>query len=280
MMIFGEPSPTKSPKAKIPEGADRRKVSRERLWAIADAARAYYRRATDGRRDGVYFERAGEALEKALAEVPAAAGSGTPRGETTMTGPSPTRKRKRKLKRISSPAQIAANRIRRWRHGGRSKVVTAYEGRMAQLRKIDPELPEIIAAVIAAGAGDLEKLQRLGLQALAEMEVLRRLSVEQIHRDGVVVEDQVLDRDGKVVGTRKKAHPLMENTRHFHDVLGFTAEQMQLTAKSRGQGEKDAAMTKLLARQAMLRAADKSRMPPPPKSLADGAIDVTPDKPR
>lgn len=190
----------------------------------------------------------------------------------------PKRRPRRKKKRVLSPAQIAANRVRSWKHGRKAKTVTPYEGRMAQLRKIHPELPEIIAATVAAGAGNLEKLQQLGLQALAEMEVLRRMSVARIYEDGVVVEDHTITREGEVVGTRKKAHPLLETTQKFHDTLGFTAEQMELTAKAQGQGQKDAAMTAYLDRMAMLRSAPKGRMVAPARRALAEPIDVTPEK--
>lgn len=123
-----------------------------------------------------------------------------------------------------TPARIAANRVRSWRHGKRSKVVSELEGRMAQLRKIDPKLPEILEACIAAIAGDLDPYQKLGISALFEAEAIRQASVDEIAKRGLIIEEKVWGGDGAQLGTKLKANPLLDNTRRLYDTLGFTAD--------------------------------------------------------
>lgn len=169
---------------------------------------------------------------------------------------------KDRVKRVLSPAAIRANRTRNWKHGRRATIVTVAEARIAQLRKIHPDAPEILAAALEAmNGGNLDGVNGLGAQAFAEAELIRRDTVDRIRDDGVTVEDQILNGDGEAIGVRKKAHPLFEPLRHLYAILGYTAPEMQLTRKSRGEGEKDAAMTALLNRRTMLRLADKGRMP-------------------
>jgi hypothetical protein len=151
-----------------------------------------------------------------------------------------TPKKKRRRKWRMTPARRAANRVRAWKHGRRARVVTVQEGRLAQLRKIHPDLPEVIAAAVAAMGGDLSDMQQLGAQALAQTEILRRQLVRTIATDGLTVTDHVLNREGELVRTKIRAHPLLETTQQLQELLGFTAEQMRLTAKSRGEREKDA----------------------------------------
>jgi hypothetical protein len=68
-MIRARPGP-KQPPAPIRESPERSKIPRAQLWAVVDAAPVYYRRATEGRRDTIFFDRAAEDLEKALGGLP------------------------------------------------------------------------------------------------------------------------------------------------------------------------------------------------------------------
>lgn len=188
-----------------------------------------------------------------------------------------------------------ANAIRAWKNGTGSHhptkgLVTEREGRLAVLARIDPTLPALIEAAVKAVGGDMEDWQAMAASTLVEMEVLRRVCMDAIHRDGVVVEDvtvQVardaaggLQRDpetGRIIRgdadenavIRLKAHPLIEATRRFHTTLGFTGEEMRMTKRSRGAGAVDDAAAALLKKRALLQAG-RGRMLPPPEP-----IDVT-----
>ena len=155
-----------------------------------------------------------------------------------------------------------AVRVAALKHGRDAKALTNAEKREAMLRKIDPDAPEVLAAVRDAMAGNLEAYQRLGLEALGDAEILRRASVRSIKKRGALVKSVTTTEDGRTIETWK-AHPLMDHARRLHGILGYTADEMQLTAKSRGQGAKDAAATALLERLALLRGANKNLAPMP-----------------
>lgn len=165
----------------------------------------------------------------------------------------------------SSEKRIAANRRNPLKHGRDTKALTPVEVKDALLRKIHRDAPEMIAGVfeIAARGGEIDAFSRQAAKGLFETELLRRQAVDAIVEDGVVVEDHAYDKDGNVAGIRKKAHPLLEHVGKMSEQLGYTAEAQQMTRKSRGEGEKDAAVTALLNRRALLRSADKGRMLPP-----------------
>ena len=131
-------------------------------------------------------------------------------------------------KRELTPNKAKANRTRAWKHGRTATVVTVAEARLAQLKKIHPDLPQILQAVIAALQGDGLEFNAISAQAIAEAEVLRRETVERIRKDGVAVEDQILNSEGNAIGVRTRAHPLIEQLRHLHAILGQSAEEMRL----------------------------------------------------
>ncbi|MEX0881213.1 MAG: hypothetical protein WEB59_07990 [Thermoanaerobaculia bacterium] len=163
----------------------------------------------------------------------------------------------------SSEKFARANRTKGWKHGLRSRVVTVVEGRTAQLAKLHPEAPGLMAATVQALTdGGLDEVNAIAAQAFVETEILRRKSVDRILEDGVTVRDGLIDKDGTEIGHRLKAHPLFEPVRHMQNSLGYTGAEMRLTSKSRGEGDRDDAITKrLLERRAFLQAYDKSKMP-------------------
>jgi hypothetical protein len=162
---------------------------------------------------------------------------------------------------------------------GRKTNLSPAQVRIELLRKLHPDGPEILAAAIAAVAGgDFEPYELAGAQALAEAEILRRAGVDAIQEKGVIVKEIRVERgpDGQEIARTEKwkANPLLDHVRRFHPVLGFTAEEMQITRRGRGQGARDAATTRLLERAAMLREAIKAT---PMLSPAPDPIDVTPE---
>jgi hypothetical protein len=59
-----------------PESSERETVTRAQLWQIAEAARTFFRRSTQGRRDTDHFISASGALEKALDALPSTVWTG------------------------------------------------------------------------------------------------------------------------------------------------------------------------------------------------------------
>jgi hypothetical protein len=172
-------------------------------------------------------------------------------------------------KAVTSPLKRASARRAALRHGRRAETLSPEEVRVGILRKVHRDAPEVLQAAADAIKGDYTAYERIGFQALAEAEILRRAGVEGIQKRGVMVKEVRTEQDGSKT-ERWKANPLLDHVRRLHAVLGFTAEEMQLTKKARGQGAKDAAVTRVLERAAMLREASRSTpMLPAP------AIDVT-----
>ncbi len=177
-----------------------------------------------------------------------------------------------------SLAVRAANAKRPLKTGAHAKTMTREQVREALVEKIAPGASEILDNVFADAAetGNLRGVNLAGARALFETELIRRAMVKTIAVDGVLVDDDMIDRDGNVYGHRTKANPLLEHVTKMAEQLGFTAEQMQLTKKSRGEGLKDKALTDLLEHRAKLSAL-KAGMPPPRPALPE-PIDVTPTR--
>ncbi len=164
----------------------------------------------------------------------------------------------------SSERFARSNRTKGWKHGGRSKTVTLLEGRISRLVKLHPDAPQIFADITEAMmGGDPAPLDTMTASALAETEILRRHAVDQIKDAGLTIRDAMVNPEGQEIGSRLKAHPLLEPLRHMNDALGVSADAMLLSRKSRGEGERDAALVKMLERDAMLRAYPKELCPPP-----------------
>lgn len=196
-------------------------------------------------------------------EAPAKRGPGRPKG---------SRDRKPRKAVEMTPALRRAQALRAFKNGKFAKLATLAEGRMEILRRLHPELPELIEAAIDAVGGDLEEWQKTGALSLVELEITRRALVDRIHEDGVIVQDVTRDiKTKEEVPTetiRLKAHPLLEPARKIHKELGFTADDMRLTKKSRGAGDVDDAKAALLRRRVLLQQG-RARMAAP--------IDVTPE---
>lgn len=173
--------------------------------------------------------------------------------------------------------------LKSWKNGKYAQLATTEEGRLELLRRIDPTLPALIEQAVAAVGGNLEGFQQTGAVALVELEVLRRVLMDQIHDDGVVVEDVTRDIKSKeeipTETIRLKAHPLLDHARRLHKELGFTATDMRVTKKSQGAGNVDDAKAALLRRKALLQSGRRRMNAPaaPPGIPGKGLpIDVTP----
>lgn len=164
----------------------------------------------------------------------------------------------------ATPAQIAANRVRAWKHGRYARSVTLLEHRARKLAEKDPDIVPLTEGFLEALEGSLETSNAIAAFSLAETESRRRQVADQINEDGVVLEEVLFDKDGREMGSRKRAHPLLEVERTLARDLGHTAAEMQLTKKARGEGAKDDAMAAMLRRDAQLRGWSKEGMAPPP----------------
>lgn len=169
--------------------------------------------------------------------------------------------------------RLAANRRNALKHGQAALVLTPEEIRKGLLEKIRPGAGDILDHVFesAVATGDLTELGQVGARAMMETEILRRVAVVKIAEDGITVNDELMTREGEVYGHRIKAHPLLKPVLEMTEKLGFTAEQMQLSKRSKGEGAKDQAIVDLLEHRKRLVAA-RGRMLPEAKP----AIDVTP----
>jgi hypothetical protein len=179
------------------------------------------------------------------------------------------RKRGRKRRWRLTPARLRAARVAAWKHGLRAQVVTRREVLGVALDRKIPGATAACDAYLAAAEGEFAALDPLHVEAMAESELLRREMVREVQERGVLVEEALIDKDGRAAGTRIKANPVLEPMRRFSEILGHTADQLRLTPKSRGEESKSVALAAAfrLQRDAQLRALDHAqRLPPPPKS--------------
>lgn len=170
---------------------------------------------------------------------------------------------RRKGKR-ASPRARAACRANPWKHGRYAVTVTRREVARFDLEMKIPGAAAVAEAYHAALDGDMSALDPIAARALTESELLRRRLVDDVGSRGVLVAEDQFGTDGRVVGSRLRAHPGLEAIGRFAEQLGHTAEDMQLTRKSRGEGARDAAIAARLARDEMLRSFPKDGMAPPP----------------
>lgn len=183
----------------------------------------------------------------------------------------PKRRQKKKPGRkpgkrvVSSPAVIAANRIRAWKHGQRAQTVTQLEVLRGRLEKAAKGAPEIVERYMAALVdGDMSAIDPIVGMGIAEAELMRRQAVDEVRERGVLVREDLVGADGTIIGSRLKQNPAAEVVIELNKQLGMTAQDQLLTRKARGEGAVDAALAMRLARDSQLRAMPKDRMPPPP----------------
>ncbi len=148
-----------------------------------------------------------------------------------------------------------------YKHGLTARVVTAKDALRYRLEGIDPNAPQILEAFVKAIGGDARALDAIMADGMASTEVVRRKMLDEIERRGVVVEDVMIGSDGKELGRRVRANPVLEPLQKANEQLGMTAADLRLTKKSRGEGERDDALASALRRDAQLRAGNKGGLP-------------------
>jgi len=174
----------------------------------------------------------------------------------------------------STPASAAASRVAAWKTGKYARVVTVGEVYLKKLAEQDPDFPGLLEGYLGAiEGGSLEHPNAVTAVALAQRERRRRQIADSIEEKGVVLHEAIVDADGKHLGYRLRANPLLEAERDLARDLGHTAEAALITRKSRGEGAKDEAMTAALRRDALLRSAPKEALAPPPdEDIPDAEI--------
>ncbi len=181
-----------------------------------------------------------------------------------------------------SPSAAAASRVANLRTGkyARSTYVSprqALEVRTAKSmrRRLGAEGDAIFrAAREAQTGGGFEAVEEIQALAYTENEITRREMRDKVQETGVLIEEQLFDKDQRPVGVRVKSNPLLEHLAKATEFTGGTADAMRLTKKSRGTGAVEDAQAAFLRRDADLRAGIALRR----AELAAGAIDVTPEK--
>jgi hypothetical protein len=168
------------------------------------------------------------------------------------------------------PSQRAENALRtavsRVKGVRASRRFSADQIRRAKLKKAHPDAAALIEGYARALIdGDLSKIDPVSVTALAGTEIIRRMAEDEVHSRGVLIEEALLDSRGNAVGIKVKANPAVEALISINEQLGHTAEDLQLSRKSRGEGARDAAVAMALRRDALLRSLDKNRMALPPE---------------
>jgi len=160
------------------------------------------------------------------------------------------------------------------KHGGRASIVSVQEARgLALDRKFGKGSREVLDAYHAAVAeGDTTGVDAIAERGLADLELIRRDMVSKVARQGSVLKEGILSpTTGEVLGERLKLHPAVEPVAKFSELLGFVSSARRLDPKSRGEGARDEALTRLMQRDRLLRGMSKDAMAPPPD---DDVIDA------
>jgi hypothetical protein len=166
-------------------------------------------------------------------------------------------------KRPTSPAQRAHARVAAWKHGLRAETVSFMEAETTKLSKMHSDAPFIAESYRQAiMEGKPRETEALSVVAMAQNEVTRRKMVEAVEEKGVLVEDDLVNSEGKKIGIKYKANPVLEHLAEMNRTLGHNVTDLQLSKKSRGEGARDDALRKLAERSELLRSGDKS-LPPP-----------------
>jgi hypothetical protein len=164
----------------------------------------------------------------------------------------------------------AVRRRKRPRKRGRKRKWKLTKQEVA-LTHLDQALPGMGAAFVlqayrkAELEGDFSDVEKIAAQAMAENEVIRRQAVNDVLERGVLFDEPLINGKGEAIGTRLRAHPLLDRLQRLDEQLGHTADQQQITPKSGGGKKVNAALAFRLSRDAALRALDpdRRRLPPP-----------------
>lgn len=102
---------------------------------------------------------------------------------------------------------------------------------------LDPNVRDAYHAAIVKG--DHTALRELAATALANQALIFARGQDQLLRDGLTVEEDVIGKDGASMGTRQRPHAAAGSVLTLAAQLGFTADAHQLTPKSADEGKRD-----------------------------------------
>lgn len=105
---------------------------------------------------------------------------------------------------------------------------------------------ELRAKYIAALNGDTKGLQEISATALAGMTALEHSQLAMLLKEGFTYERQLTAKDGTFLGSEQVVNPRAAPTLELAKMLGHTADQQAITPKSRGESDRDQALTKTL----------------------------------
>ncbi len=174
----------------------------------------------------------------------------------------------------ATEAEADAARVAALKHGGRASIVSAQEARgLALERKFGKGSREVLDAYHAAiSDGDTSGTDALAERGLANLEMIRRDMVSKVAKQGSVLKEGIVSPStGEILGERVRVHPAVEPVAKFSELLGFVSSARRLDPKSRGEGARDEALTRLMQRDRLLRGMSKEAMAPPPD---DNVIDA------
>lgn len=180
----------------------------------------------------------------------------------------------------ATTAEQAASRIAALKHGGRASAMSIRDARgFAVEKRFGRGAREVLDRYHAAIAGGDEcSIQALAIRGLTDLEMIRRSLVSHVASHGAVLTESIFSPStGEVIGERIKLHPGVDGVSKVSELLGHTSAARRLDPKSRGEGQRDEALAKMLARDAFLRAyAGKNQMAPPPADDDIVEADIVP----
>ena len=133
-------------------------------------------------------------------------------------------------------AGVQQRRLAAWKHGQRASLVTEADAFHYRLEQIDPELPDLLDQYARATSGDLSASDLERAIGLATKAIIRGWIVEEILERGVAVESVIKDKDGKEIGRRIRANPLLKALSRIDHQLGYTVDQAGLSRRSQERG--------------------------------------------
>lgn len=109
------------------------------------------------------------------------------------------------------------------------------------------EVLQTYGVILEAMKGKLDGFNDLAGMVMAEtVQVLRGL-LEDVQRDGGLVKEEIVDKDGVVKGYRFKQHPALNAIPRILGELGFTPKDYMLTPKAIAQKDTEEEGVKTLA---------------------------------
>jgi hypothetical protein len=114
--------------------------------------------------------------------------------------------------------------------------------------------------------GDASGVEALAVRGLTDLEMIRRDMVAKLAKQGAVLKESIVSpASGEVVGERVRLHPGVEGVARFSELLGHTSAARRLDPKSKGEGNRDEAVAKMIERDNWLRGwKGKESMAAPP----------------